>query len=91
MTLSITDSLIESDLTQHKAENWGVGWYVTWLDGPPMDRNTAITAMSLAEIANCWNTTENFPLAAAWAEELGMAAGEAVQMILDPRTTPEGK
>lgn len=50
MTLSITDTLITSDITNHVAvrsdDNWSVSWRLT----EQHDRNQAVAAMELAEI-----------------------------------------
>lgn len=49
--LSITDKLIESDLTDHYAEHVGNGgWCATWLEDRVLTKEQAIAAIELAEI-----------------------------------------
>lgn len=87
MSLKITDKLIESSVTQHKAEDWGTGWYVTWIDGPPVDRNAAITAMTIAELveSGAAEGSKDWPIVRDFARELGMTAQEAAAKILGRR------
>ena len=51
MTLTITDTTMTSDQTAHTARHAPDrnGWEVSWLPGQTLDRNTAITAMILAD------------------------------------------
>ena len=51
MTLTINDSSMTSDRTAHTARHAPDrnGWEVSWLPGQTLDRNTAITAMILAD------------------------------------------
>lgn len=49
MTLSFPEHLIVSDETRHTATNMGTHWVVSWWPGTTLDRNAAITAMTLAE------------------------------------------
>ena len=51
MTLTINDSSMTSDQSAHTArhEPGRNGWEVSWLPGRTLDRNTAITAMTLAD------------------------------------------
>ena len=53
MTLTINDTTMTSDQTPHTARHAPSrnGWEVSWLPGQILDRNTAITAMILADIA----------------------------------------
>jgi hypothetical protein len=59
MTLTISDTLISSDRTDHVAEPWPVPrsqesptlWRVSWLPDKYLDRNQAITAIILAEVS----------------------------------------
>lgn len=49
MALTIAESYIESDVTRHTAMQGPRGWSVSWLhDG--LDKNAAITAMTLTEV-----------------------------------------
>ena len=51
MTLTIHDTTMTSDQTAHTARQAPSrnGWEVSWLPGQTLDRNTAITAMILAD------------------------------------------
>ena len=53
MTLTINDTTMTSDQTAHTARHAAErnGWEVSWLPGQILDRNTAITAMILADTA----------------------------------------
>ena len=53
MTLTINDTTMTSDQTAHTARHAPErnGWEVSWLPGQTLDRNTAITAMILADTA----------------------------------------
>ena len=54
MTLTINDATMTSDQTAHTARQ-APGrqylWEVSWLPGQVLDRNSAITAMTLADLA----------------------------------------
>ena len=56
MTLTITDKIMRSDQTAHTARlchfEAGDAWQVSWLPHRLMDRNAAITAMTLAELVS---------------------------------------
>jgi hypothetical protein len=49
--LTINDTAMTSDQTAHTARHAPErnGWEVPWLPGQTLDRNTAITAMTLAD------------------------------------------
>jgi hypothetical protein len=52
MTLTINDTTMTSDRTAHtarQASGLQHEWEVSWLPGQTLDRNTAITAMVLAD------------------------------------------
>ena len=51
MTLTINDTTMTSDQTPHTARHAAErnGWEVSWLPGQCLNRNTAITAMILAD------------------------------------------
>jgi len=54
MTLTINDTTMTSDQTAHtarQAPGHQHEWEVSWLPGQTLDRNTAITAMILADTA----------------------------------------
>lgn len=51
MTLSINDTLITSDLTDHYAKDMGDGtWGATWPEKRSLTREQALAAMELVEI-----------------------------------------
>jgi len=91
MALTITESRIESEDTDHYAEHVGSGmWCVTWLLNRVLDRNQAITAMTLAEeVANSLTISADFGLIRSLASELDLLGSEATAMILIPPA--EGK
>jgi hypothetical protein len=84
MTLLICDSEISSDRTGHTARlapGQQHAWEVSWLPGRLMDRNTAITAMVLADVAGPGELHAGhrlWPHVEGWAAELGLTAPEAV-------------
>ena len=89
MALTISDSSMTSDQTTHTARQAasGHGWEVSWLPGQTLDRNTAITAMILAD-----STAEPdlraghrlWPHIQSWAAELGLTGPEAVAAASQP-------
>ena len=90
MTLTIQDESISSDTTRHTAHlvpGHKHTWRVSWLPGRLMDRNTAITAMTLAEVGatdevnpghRLWSHIEN------WSAELGLTASDTLTWISQP-------
>ena len=61
----------------HPAAN---GWEVSWLPGQTLDRNTAITAMILADTAAKDDLREGhrlWPHIQGWAAELGLTGPDA--------------
>jgi hypothetical protein len=88
MTLTITDTTMTSDQSPHTARHAPErnGWDVSWLPGQTLDRNTAITAMTLAD------TTEPdlneghrlWPHIQSWAQELGLTAPDAIARAAQP-------
>ena len=90
MTLTINDTTMTSDQTAHTARQ-APGrphrWEVSWLPGRVLDRNTAITAMILADTAAEEDLREGhrlWPHVQAWAEELGLTGPEAVAAASQP-------
>jgi hypothetical protein len=56
MTLTINDTIMTSDQTAHTARLAPGSqhlWEVSWLPGRAVDRNSAITAMTLADLTSC--------------------------------------
>ena len=84
MTLAIYDTTMTSDQTAHTARQ-APGrqhlWEVSWLPGRALDRNSAITAMTLADLASEADLNEQhhlWPLIQGWAAELGLSGSNAV-------------
>jgi hypothetical protein len=90
VTLTITDTTMTSDQTVHTAQpahEGQPGWEVSWLPGQIVDRNSAITAMTLAEIAGKNDLHEGhrlWPHIQGWAAELGLAGSDALARISQP-------
>ena len=62
-------------------------WQVSWLPGQTLDRNTAITAMILADTTAERDLHEGhrlWPHVQGWAEELGLTAPDAIARISQP-------
>jgi hypothetical protein len=83
MTLTINDTTMTSDQTPHTArqEPSQRGWEVSWLPGRTLDRNSAITAMILADTSADDRVREGhrlWPHIQSWAAELGLTGPEAV-------------
>ena len=90
MTLTIYDTAMTSDQTGHTARQ-APGrqheWEVSWLPGQIMDRNTAITAMILADTAGEADLHEGhrlWPHIEGWAAELGLTGSDAVARASQP-------
>ena len=90
MTLTINDTTMTSDQTPHtarQADGRQHGWEVSWLPGQILDRNTAITAMILADTAAEQDLHEGhrfWPFLQGWAEEVGLTAPEAIARASQP-------
>ena len=89
MTLTITDTTMTSDQTAHTARHapGRNGWEVSWLPGQTLDRNTAITAMTLADTAAEPDLHEGhrlWPHVQSWAAELGLTAPDAIARTSQP-------
>lgn len=85
MTLRISDDdgRMTSDQTEHRAvRNVDGSWTATWLPGRELDRDRAITSMTIAETV----ATERirggrlWPYLHAWAAELGIGVDEAIRL-----------
>ena len=101
MTLTINDTTMTSDQTPHTAQHEFSrnGWEVSWLPGRTLDRNTAITAMILADTAADEHVREGhrlWPHIQGWAAELGLTGHDAVAAAsnapgdLDREREPDG-
>jgi hypothetical protein len=93
MTLTINDTTMTSDQTAHTARHAPDrnGWEVSWLPGQTLDRNTAITAMVLADTTAEPDLHEGhrlWPHIQSWAEELGLNASDAIARISQPLSDP---
>ena len=87
MTLTINDTTMTSDQTAHTARHAPDrnGWEVSWLPGQTLDRNTAITAMILADTTAEPDLREGhrlWPHIQGWAAELGLTAPDAIAQDL---------
>src|SRR5580704_9191575 len=80
MTLTINDtSMTSAHTAQHVPDR--NGWEVSWLPGQTLDRNTAITAMTLADTTAEHDLHEGhrlWPAIQSWAEELSLTAPDAI-------------
>jgi hypothetical protein len=91
MTLTINDTTMTSDQTAHTARHSSSqhGWEVSWLPGQTLDRNTAITAMILADLAaeeDLHKGHRLWPHIQSWAAELGLTGHGAVAAVSQPPT-----
>lgn len=84
MTLTSQDDSISSDRTGHIARlapGHERAWHVSWLPGRLMDRNSAITAMVLADVVGTGEVDAGhrlWPHIKGWAAELGLSAPDAL-------------
>ena len=90
MTLTIYDTTMTSDQTAHTAR-LAPGrqhlWEVSWLPGRALDRNSAITAMTLADLASEADLNEQhhlWPFIESWAAELGLTGPDAITRASEP-------
>ena len=88
MALTINDTAMTSDQTAHTARQApsGHGWEVSWLPGQTLDRNSAITAMTLADTAEpgLHEGHRLWPHIQGWAGELGLTAPDAIARASQP-------
>jgi hypothetical protein len=89
VTLTINDTSMTSDQSAHTARHAPErnGWEVSWLPGQTLDRNSAITAMTLADTTAEQDLREGhllWPHIQSWAEELGLTAPDAIARISQP-------
>jgi hypothetical protein len=90
MNLRIDDTTMTGDHTGHTARSVPGRpheWEVSWLPGQILDRNAAVTAMILADIASRGNLHEGhrlWPHIQGWAEELGLTAPDAIAHATQP-------
>ena len=92
MTLTINDATMTSDQTAHTARLASGSqhlWEVSWLPGQALDRNSAITAMTLADHAGEHGLNERhhlWPFIESWAAELGLTGSDAISRAAQPGT-----
>ena len=90
MGLTITDDSMTGDNTMHTARlapGHQHAWEVSWLPGRLLDRNTAITAMVLAEVSGSGEVQDGnrlWPHIQGWAAEIGLAAPDALTRASQP-------
>jgi hypothetical protein len=90
MTLTIDDASMTSGASPHAAHRVpgrDHEWEVSWLPGRALDRNAAITAMVIADLAAEESLSEAhrlWPFVEGWAAELGLTAGEAAAAVKEP-------
>ena len=90
MTLTINDAAMTSDQTPHTARQAPGSqhlWEVSWLPGRALDRNSAITAMTLADIASEHGLDERhqlWPFIQGWAAELSLTGTDAINRATQP-------
>jgi hypothetical protein len=89
MNLRISDTIMTSDQTAHTARHvpGRDGWEVSWLPGQILDRNTAITAMTVAATTGEADLHEGhrlWPFIQSWAAELGLTGPEAIARASQP-------
>jgi hypothetical protein len=87
MTLTINDTAMTSDQTGHTARlasGRPHRWEVSWLPGRTLDRNSAITAMVLADHAREPDLNERhrlWPFIQTWAAEFGLTGSDALDQV----------
>ena len=92
MTLTINDAIMTSDQTAHTAclaSGSQHLWEVSWLPGRALDRNSAITAMVLADLAGEGDLNERHRLwlfIESWGAELGLTGSDAINRASQPGT-----
>ena len=90
MNLTINDTTMTSDQTAHTARLAPGSdhlWEVSWLPGRVLDRNSAITAMTLAGHAGEPDLNERhrlWPFIQSWAAELGLTGADAINRASQP-------
>src|SRR5450432_1923001 len=90
MSLTINDDTMTSDQSPHTARQAPAhrhGWEVTWLPGQVLDRDTAITAMILADIAATGDIQDGhrlWPAVQSWSAEVGLTGPDAIAQASRP-------
>jgi len=90
MSLIINDTTMTSDQSPHTARQVPGSrrdWEVSWLPGQILDRNTAITAMTLADIASTGDIPPGhrlWPVVESWSAEVGLTGHDAITRASQP-------
>jgi hypothetical protein len=90
MALIITGTAITSDHSVHtarQAPGRPLGWEVSWLPGQILDRDTATTAMILADVAGKGDLRPGdrlWPVVEHWAAELDLTGSDAITQAAQP-------
>ena len=90
MSLTINDATMTSDQSPHtarQAPGHRHGWEVSWLPGQILDRDTAITAMILADIAATGDIRPGhrlWPAVQSWSAEIGLTGPDAIERAAQP-------
>jgi hypothetical protein len=90
MALTIDETVMSSDRSPHiarQAPDDRHGWEVSWLPGQVLDRDTAITAMMLADIAATGDIQPNhrlWPAVQSWSAEVGLTGSDAMARAAQP-------
>jgi hypothetical protein len=92
LAVTILDDSMSSDRTTHRARlmpGRAHLWEVSWLPGHPLERNSAITAMVLADLTGPGQLRQGdrqWIFAEGWSRELGLDIDDAVERIAQPST-----
>ena len=90
MTLTSTDTTMSSDQTAHTARLAPGSqhlWEVSWLPGKALDRNSAMNAMIVADLASDADLNERhhlWPFIQSWAAGLGLTGSDAISRASQP-------
>ena len=90
MALTILDDTMSSDRSVHTARivpGTRHRWEVSWLPGRHLDRNSAITAMMLADTLGPGDVRDGhrlWPHVEGWAAELGLTGPDVLAQAGDP-------
>jgi hypothetical protein len=97
MALTILNDSISSDRTRHTARltpGGGRLWEVSWLPGRSLVRNSAITAMVLADVTAHGDVNAGHRLwihVEGWAAELGLSAPDVLTQTSAPPERDTGR
>jgi hypothetical protein len=90
VALTIGDDTMTSNQSPHtarQAPGHRHGWEVSWLPGQILDRDTAITAMILADIAATGDIHPDhrlWPAVQNWSAEVGLTGPDAIAQAAQP-------